>query len=140
MCSSETTTHDTTARLYVCARCRAQTIICRHCDRGHRYCAACAPLAAQEARKRASQRYQASEQGQRHHAARQQRYRERQQKKVTHKGCAESVNPLKALFPQIRPITPPAPTPQVRLFEHVCHFCEALCSAFLRLDFLLRPG
>jgi hypothetical protein len=29
---------DQTARLYLCARCRVQVVLCSHCDRGNRYC------------------------------------------------------------------------------------------------------
>ena len=75
-----------TARLYSCQRCNAQVTICRHCDHGNRYCMECAPIARQEARKRAALRYQDNHQGRLNHAARQSQYRERQRKKVTHKG------------------------------------------------------
>jgi hypothetical protein len=74
------------ARLYNCQRCNVQITICRHCDHGNRYCMECAPVAHQEARKRAAVRYQDSQQGRLNHAARQSQYRERQKKKVTHKG------------------------------------------------------
>jgi hypothetical protein len=77
------------ARLYVCARCREQVIICRCCDRGQRYCAgACAAAARKEAQRAAGRRYQQSLRGRRQHAQRGQRYREnrRTAQKVTHQG------------------------------------------------------
>ena len=31
--------HEQTGRLFLCARCQAQVLVCSQCDRGHRYCA-----------------------------------------------------------------------------------------------------
>jgi len=76
-------------RLYQCARCRCLVTICRYCDRGHRYCPDCSPIARQVAQRQANQRYQASLKGKYHHAKRQRRYRQRlreAQKKVTYQG------------------------------------------------------
>jgi hypothetical protein len=74
------------ARLYNRYRCHAQVQICSHCDRGNIYCNDCAPIAREDAQRRAAKRYQSSLQGRTKHTARQRRYRERQQQKVTHKG------------------------------------------------------
>ena len=50
-----------TARLFNCARCGRQVAICRHCDRGNRYCdEGCAPTARQTSRRAAAARYQRS--------------------------------------------------------------------------------
>ena len=58
--------------------------LCRHCDRGDRYCSRrCREEARRTTLRGAGQRYQRSRQGRLHHAARQARYRARQQK-VTH--------------------------------------------------------
>jgi len=128
------------ARLYNCARCSAQTIICRCCDRGNVYCKQCALPARQEARRRASARYQKTRQGQLAHAARQRRYRERQTEKVTHNGSLAAESPVgrsRRLNPSVRPhilrIRPTAKT-------IVCYFCREICSQFLRLDYLLHPS
>ncbi|MFT5351941.1 MAG: hypothetical protein ACI9MF_002767 [Gammaproteobacteria bacterium] len=124
------------ARLYSCQRCHAQVTICRHCDHGNRYCMECAPIARQEARKRAAKRYQDSHQGRLSHAARQSRYRERQKKKVTHKGSI--VVWISDLLINGRKKINLSSIPLVQ--KHIpliyCHSCKNLCSPFLRLDFL----
>ena len=85
-----------TARLFNCARCRCQVVICRHCDCSHRYCSAnCAQLSRMDKQREAAIRYQLSLKGRRAHAIRQQRYRERQKEKVTHQSSPkQSFNDL----------------------------------------------
>ena len=74
------------ARLFLCAGCRMQVVICSCCDRGQIYCAGdCARQARRRAVQCAGQRYQNGGAGRRRHAARQGRYRARD-KKVTHHG------------------------------------------------------
>ena len=77
-----------TGRLFVCARCRAQVIVCRRCDRGQIYCDGdCSELSRQASVREAGQRYQRSRHGRFAHAERMRRYRSRQNK-VTHQGSA----------------------------------------------------
>ena len=69
---------DQPARLYLCARCRAQVILCSRCDRGNRYCGrVCWRQARTEARRQAAQRYQRSWRGRVCHAQRSRRWRQR---------------------------------------------------------------
>jgi hypothetical protein len=69
---------DRPARLYLCARCRVQVILCSRCDRGNRYCGrACWRQARTEARRQAAQRYQKSRRGRICHAQRSRRWRQR---------------------------------------------------------------
>jgi len=69
---------DQPARLYLCARCRVQVVLCSRCDRGNRYCgASCWREARTEARRQAAQRYQRSWRGRIAHARRSQRWRQR---------------------------------------------------------------
>jgi hypothetical protein len=73
-------------RLVVCARCRAQAIFCRRCDRGQIYCNNdCTELSRQFSMREAGRRYQRSRHGRFSHAERMRRYRSRQNK-VTHHG------------------------------------------------------
>jgi hypothetical protein len=66
------------ARLYLCARCRVQVILCSRCDRGNRYCGRqCWRQAREQARREASQRYQRSWRGRIAHAQRSRRWRQR---------------------------------------------------------------
>lgn len=130
-------------RLFNCARCACQVVICSHCDRGQIYCAgACAQQARLGSLQQAGQRYQASRQGQLNHAARQAHYRERQQQKVTHQGSAPRsrhdslVQQLKWLFQEVASSTiRPDPTNEGELR---CHFCHQSCSSFVRWVFLSR--
>lgn len=70
---------DEPARRFLCARCRAPTLVCSHCDRGQIYCATgCAAVARLQSLRDAGRRYQCSRPGRFRHAARTQRWRERQ--------------------------------------------------------------
>jgi len=131
---------DDTARRYNCARCHAQTVICRCCDRGNVYCPECALPARQEARHRASERYQRSRQGRLNHAARQQRYREKQTEKVTHNGSTKADSPVAQSIKRNPSDNPAISWDLVTTRSIVCHFCRAICSPFLRADYLLHPG
>ena len=75
------------ARHYYCCHCQAQVIICSSCDPGHRYCTqGCAAIARSDSLQRAGKKYQLTRAGRFNNADRQQRYRERQKQKVTHRG------------------------------------------------------
>jgi hypothetical protein len=128
--------HDT-ARLFNCARCGRQVAICRHCDRGHRYCGPdCAQAARRAAGRAAGARYQHSRPGRMNHARRQRRYRTRR-RKVTHQGSL-APPPGVSLPAESRaaapPPTEPAPAPAPEGLR--CHFCGRCCSEFVRLGFL----
>ena len=130
---------ENTARLYHCARCHRQVVICRRCDRGNIYCAhGCARKARKASLRAAGNRYQKSRRGRLNHADRQRRYRARCQK-VTHQGSPPQPpdGPL--------PTGPERPTGERRTEpesgnEIRCHFCHCLCSSFLRRDFLHRAS
>lgn len=92
---------DRAARLFLCARCRDQVLLCSHCDRGQQYCSrACSSLSRRERRRETAERYQSSRSGRLKHAARTACWRERRRSlrhdsagagdatdKVTHQGC-----------------------------------------------------
>ena len=124
------------ARLYHCARCHCQVILCRRCDRGHVYCAkGCAQRARQDALRRAGVRYRATRRGRLNNAERQRRFRARQQK-VTHHGSALVETPA------VLPVTLTLPDSGAgngcdRSADMIhCHCCGGECSPFLRRDFL----
>ncbi len=86
------------ARLFLCARCRDQVLLCSHCDRGQLYCGrACSFAARRERRRETAKRYQDSRGGRLKHAARTACWRARRGSprhgaggaidKVTHQGC-----------------------------------------------------
>lgn len=81
---------DRPARLFLCAGCRAQVVLCSRCDHGQHYCGrACAKRARRAKQRDAGLRYQDSPKGRRNHAARQRRLRQRRRggrRSVTHQG------------------------------------------------------
>lgn len=113
------------ARLFHCARCQSQVVLCQRCDRGQRYCsAACSHAARFHSRCAAQRRYQQSRRGRLNHAHRQRCYRQRLSKKVTH----HSSNRVK----QTRDF---GNALRQRAITH-CHLCHCVVSCYLRRDFL----
>jgi len=121
---------ENSARLFHCARCHHQVIICSDCDRGNLYCSRrCSRSARLESLRAAGKRYQTSLKGKHHHAKRQRRYRARI-KKVTHQ---RSLPPPRhdVLPPERRALSSSSATEDI-----LCHFCHRRCALFLRLGFL----
>lgn len=118
-------------RLFNCALCHKQVVICSGCDRGNIYCGpACAKQARVQNHRRANQAYQQSLKGRQKHAERQRRYRQRQKdknKKVTDEGSPDlSPNDLLQGKPSEGKQTDSA----------CCHFCGESVLPFLRNGFL----
>lgn len=127
-----------TCRMFLCAHCRRQVLVCRRCDRGQVYCArTCADDIRHERQREARRRYQATLRGRAMHAERSRRYRARQQRVTDHgltKPDKEAALPRSDVVavagaPSFNrwPPTPP-----------ICHFCRCPASAFVRLS-ALRP-
>jgi hypothetical protein len=132
----------TTLRLFVCVSCRAQVLVCSHCDHGQIYCAGtCAQVARHNAQRAAGRRYQTSYRGRIKHAARNSRYRARQ-KIVTHQGSPpRSQNddvPLtanhRAAASRDVVMQSQAPGPEYSC----CHWCEHRWARAVRIGFLRR--
>jgi len=152
---------DKPARLFLCARCRVQVLICSDCDRGNRYCAdGCSNVARRALQRDAGDRYQDSYWGRTKHAWRTRRWRQRraeQQQSVTHQGShlapADAVLvatpptvPATAVTATLQPCsTTPcidvasaatsAATPKDRAVWQ-CHWCHRGCMPHVRLGFL----
>lgn len=76
------TNEPVSARVFVCARCRAEVVVCSGCDRGRRYCGrGCSAQARRASMLEAGRRYQSSRVGRFAHASRSKRYRQRQRLK-----------------------------------------------------------
>lgn len=123
-----------TARLFNCARCHRQVIICSDCDRGNIYCGLqCSQPARKGSVIAAGRRYQTSFRGRLKHAERQRRYQERQKEKMTHQGSSDLPD---------RDLLPPETTemdkhPASSASDGIrCHFCRKVCSKLLRVRFL----
>lgn len=119
------------ARLYNCARCYCQVILCSACDRNNIYCGStCSRTARAQSCYLAGNRYQRTLRGRQKHSDRQRRYRERLKKKVTH-----HTSPL--LPPHV--VLPRQPNERISesLRGHYhCHFCGKPCSLHFRLNYL----
>jgi hypothetical protein len=137
---------DTPGRLFLCARCRIQVLICSCCDRGQIYCVGgCAREARREAQRAAGRRYQACSRGRMNHARRSKRWRV-QQKNVTHQGSPPPPDDLVLVDAAVaaghRPVT--AMPAIVGRFQGLgappscCHWCGRRCPPLVRIDFLRR--
>ena len=118
------------ARLFNCARCHAQQVVCRRCDRGQRYCAHCAARARRDTLRAASRRYQRTPRGRAGNTARQQRFRQRQ-RGVTHQGSQPGTAAVSCAPSVIASPLPVSITPHI-----VCHFCGQACAPQLRRRWL----
>jgi hypothetical protein len=133
---------ESTGRLFLCGRCRAQVLICSRCDRGQIYCGrGCSEAARAGSLREAGRRYQQSRRGRFAHAERSRRYRQRlgQRHQVTHQG-SPAVEP-DALLPvnlesASNPATSPADLPLLTPWR--CHFCGARCAELVRFGFVRR--
>ena len=154
---------DRCARLFLCARCRDQVLLCSQCDRGQQYCSrACSSTSRRERRREAAERYQCSRRGQLKHAARTACWRRRRRSlrqrgalgdtdKVTHQGCPDggAQAPLLACDTPIgcesivligsAHDTALASVGAVHLAALVCRRCAQLLLPHVRLGYL-RPN
>lgn len=135
-------------RWFVCARCRAQVLLCRRCDRGQIYCSRrCSDAARHGFQREAGRRYQRGRPGRVLHAARSQRWRQRQRVArrallemavddiVTHQGsldlCADA--PLAPCDPNpAEPVAATVPTAFWRCRRCGCALSTQVRSRFLR--------
>jgi hypothetical protein len=151
------------ARLFLCARCREQVLLCSHCDRGQLYCGrACSFARRHERRRETAQRYQSSQAGRLKHAARSACWRKRRRSlrqtgagadidKVTHQGCPQALAdaslhacdmPTSACEPAALTETAQdaaLATPSARSFAApVCRRCAHSLPPHVRLSWLRR--
>ncbi len=126
-----------TGRMFICARCRAQVVICRDCDRGQIYCTrACAEQARGASLRAAGRRYQASRAGRFAHAARSHRYRARR-KIVTHQGSvAPTGGDLLPAEAVLATVAVDSDSAEVEEPGHRCHVCNGRCAPAVRLGFV----
>ncbi len=148
-------------RLYACARCGRLVQLCTRCDRGNLYCfQGCADQARRDSLGRAGRRYQDTPAGRANHAARQQRYLQRKDAKMTHQGSPEAPEPTSSTPPMTEhptgmetpcdpsqaqpqqaapsPATAPAPQHPLPRRPPRCDHCGAPLGPFARRRFLRR--
>ena len=128
------------ARLFHCARCHCQVILCRYCDRGNVYCATgCADHARTTSLRRAAKRYSATRRGRHSNADRQRRFRARQREKVTHQGSPPRLGLVLLLLTENAWESHQEDERDCTERVLYCHVCHRECVPFLRRDFL-RPA
>jgi len=126
---------EVSCRMFLCARCRSQVLVCRRCDRGQICCAgACAKERRRDRQREARRRYQATPRGRAMHAERNRRYRARR-RRVTDHGPAKVDDGGPSPAMPVDPIPPSSKRPRGHL---LCHHCGQPASPFLRLT-ALRP-
>ena len=127
----------TSCRFFVCLRCRAQTYVCRRCDRGQVYCGRdCALEARRQRQREARARYQATDRGRILHAERNRRYRERK-RRVTDQGSVPTTADPSAPRPiAISAKSARQPVAITTSCRTACHFCKNPVTAFVRQAFL----
>jgi hypothetical protein len=124
------------ARLFHCARCHSQVILCRACDRGHVYCGkGCARAARRASQRRAGARYRRTHRGRLNNAERQRRFRARRQKVTHHRSVPQ---PLPAVLPDHAGCADRLAFP-ARAHDPTaihCRRCGREVDPFLRRDYL----
>jgi hypothetical protein len=126
-------------RMFLCARCRSQVLVCRRCDRGQIYCVGtCAQQARRERQREARRRHQATPRGRAMHAERNRRYRARQHGVTDH---SPSKKPGPGVLPgvDVRAVVSEPSSGRSPLRCWFCHFCGQSASPFLRLSTLRPP-
>jgi hypothetical protein len=114
-------------RLFLCALCRAQVIVCRECDCGQVYCGAeCADDARRASLLAAGRRYQRSLPGRTRHAARQRRYRQRQREMARLPCVLGAADAPPTTTSTTSASTSLAPIAGANPSES-CHCCERMC-------------
>ena len=129
---------EASCRMFLCARCRSQVLVCRRCDRGQLYCfGSCAQEARHDRQREARRRYQATPRGRALHAERSRRYRARR-RCVTDQGPA--IERKAGSLVALRAHAEVGEQSVSRKFAgyRLCHHCGRSASAFLRLS-ALRP-
>lgn len=129
------------ARLFLCARCRVQIVICRSCDRGQLYCGeTCSQIRRTEQQRQANARYAKTRAGRQNNAKRQALSRARKRDKetsipkiVTDHGSAPcQVTDTLVRYPMSSAHKPLKQQPT----DRCCNFCSQCCDLLLRSDFL----
>lgn len=122
------------SRLFICALCLAQCVICSPCDHGQIYCGpVCSHSSRQKSCKEAEQRYQKTLRGKMKHALRQRRYRARLREKVTDQGSKPAHQHALLISVEKRAEKAVDGHESGRL---KCCCCQAILSNWLRTGFL----
>jgi hypothetical protein len=131
------------ARFFSCSLCRKLAIVCRRCDRGHRYCSpACAGAARRRSLSEANKRYAATRRGRMTRARCSSRCRASKNKVIDQSSLMPPADGLLRLSLAVADEPPvaradPAPSAPVGRLQRCC-CCGRSASPFLRRDFIRR--
>ncbi len=129
---------EVSCRIFLCACCRCQVLVCRRCDRGQIYCmGTCAQEARRDRQREARRRYQATPRGRAMHAERSRRYRARVGRVTDHGPVMEHETGLLRGLEVSEPLREPS-SGRTSPGHSRCHHCGRSASSFLRLS-ALRP-
>lgn len=125
---------DHPGRVYACARCQREVLVCSGCDRGQRYCSvACRRQARRECLLVAGRRYQSGRAGRFAHARRACRYR-RRQKIVTHQASQVTLGATTVVADSVEAAQVAATSVTAALGN--CRWCGGECPPPARRGFL----
>lgn len=100
--------------------CGAVFYLCRHCDRGQRYCSLrCRQKSRHQQRREANRRHQQSPWGREDHRDRQRDYRQRRRDRVTDQSSFRSCPSANLNAPQTSKLVEAAPTSEILPFPDV---------------------
>lgn len=126
-----------TARLFSCAKCQDQVIICSYCDRGNIYCQCCSKSARKISIRTANARYQQTFKGKLKHANRQKAYRLRKKQKVTdHGSIVESSNDVLTKEGNKSLAVIKNSVNSILKQNLICNCCGKRCNPLLRSNFI----
>jgi MinD superfamily P-loop ATPase len=122
-------------RMYTCALCQREVLLCSGCDRGQRYCSVgCREQARRRSLREAGRRYQDSRAGRFAHARRSRRYRQRQ-KMVTHQASQGAPQQTTVVADRAEAEVVAAAAAVVAPAWH-CWWCGGVCVPVVRRGFL----
>jgi hypothetical protein len=146
-------------RLFACARCQTEVVVCIGCDRGRRYCSReCSGQARRQAQHANGKRYQSSPAGSFAHARRSRRYRQRWRERSARQESLPSSAPPPPPPPPPLPLPPAnsdasvgsrepcaggvlaaeldvAPATGCDERRRFCYWCSRECHSVVRRDF-----
>ena len=130
---------EVSCRIFICACCRCQSLVCRRCERGQIYCTGtCAQEARRDKQRLARRRYQTTPRGRVMHAERSRRYRARAARVTDHGRAVEQESVLFHRLEGSEATREPSSGGMPPIHSY-CHHCGQPASSLLRLS-ALRHG
>ena len=127
-------------RGFICQWCQRVATICRECDHGNQYCSEeCSAAGRRASKLRAALKYQNTPEGRLLHAARQQRYLDRPEQKMTRQGSEATSRPG-TRGSVSREVLAAAMEAALRQVDATCCHCGGVFHGGVRLGYVQSPG